>query len=130
MRSILVIIGAVTLATAGQLLLKSGMNQVGTIGGSQLSHPISLGIKVFSTPAVVAGFALFLGSSMFWLVALSRVPLSIAYPMVSVSYVLILAFSFAALHEHPKLISLGGAALIVIGVVLVGLGHTPQAGAK
>lgn len=116
-----ILFSAVTLATSGQLLLKTGMNRVGTLS---LSDGLwSTFVNVATTWQVVLGFALFGLSSVFWLAALSRLPLSTAYPVVSLSYVLILFFSVVVLDERPSLIVWSGALLVMAGVALIGLGQ-------
>jgi drug/metabolite transporter (DMT)-like permease len=70
----------------------------------------------------VLGLAAFGASAVFWLVVLSRIPLSTAYPFVATSYLVILAFSTIVLHERPPLLTWGGASLIVTGIIMVGYG--------
>ena len=59
---------------------------------------------------------------LFWLVVLSRLPLSTAYPFVALSYLIILGFSTIVLHERPPLLTWGGAGLIMMGIVMIGAG--------
>ncbi|HEX9889179.1 MAG TPA: EamA family transporter [Nitriliruptorales bacterium] len=117
----LILFGAVSFATSGQLLLKSGMNTVGTISRADgLWHTA---LQILTTWQVLLGFALFGLSSMFWLAALSRLPLSTAYPVVSLSYVLILFFSVTLLGERPSLTVWTGALFVMTGVALIGIGQ-------
>lgn len=118
--TLLIALTSITLATAGQLLLKAGMGQV----GADLSLADFAGLlpRVLTNGLVLTGLASFGVSAVFWLVTLSRVPLSTAYPMVSLTYVLIVAWSALVLGERPSLLTWGGTALIVGGISLVGLG--------
>jgi drug/metabolite transporter (DMT)-like permease len=61
--------------------------------------PIFLVGKVFSNFKLFLGFTLFGLSSVVWLVVLSRVELSFAYPMVSMGYILTLLISWKFLGE-------------------------------
>lgn len=118
---IMILLGAVSFATSGQLLLKTGMNRVGELS---LSNGLwQVFADVATTWQVVVGFGLFGLSSVFWLAALSRLPLSTAYPVVSMSYVLILFFSYAVLGERPSLVVWTGALLVMGGVALIGIGQ-------
>jgi multidrug transporter EmrE-like cation transporter len=54
-----------------------------------------------------------------WLAALSRAPVSIAYPMLSVGYVVVAFASFVWLGESLSPAKVLGIALICVGVVLV-----------
>lgn len=120
--TVLLLVTAVGLATAGQLLLKAGMTEIGeisTIGPADLGTLVK---GVLTTWQAVLGLAAFGGSSVFWLVVLSRVPLSTAYPFVALSYLIILGFSVWVLNERPPLVTWGGAALIVTGIVMIGFG--------
>ncbi len=115
-----VLVTSILLATTGQILLKSGMERVGELGVSQIGTLVT---QFFTTWQLVVGIGAFGLSSIFWLIALSRVPLSTAYPIVSMSYVLILSFSWFILGERPSPIVWVGAALIMAGVSLIGIGQ-------
>ncbi len=115
---------AVGLATLGQLLLKRGMLEVGAVGLAELAHPVRLGQRVLSTGWVPAGVLVFGLSAVSWLLALSRVPLSVAYPTVSLSYVVIALASVLWFGERPAPLAWAGTVLIVLGVALVGLGFS------
>jgi drug/metabolite transporter (DMT)-like permease len=123
MSTVAILLAAVVLATCGQLLLKAGMTEVGAVVGVGLDGVLPLIGRVASTWQVVLGLACFGLSAVFWLVTLSRVPLSVAYPVVSLSYVLILVFSVIALHERPRPTVWVGALLIVSGISIIGVGE-------
>ena len=123
MSTVLILLAAVLLAACGQLLLKAGMTEVGAVVGVGLDGALPLIGRVVSTWQVVLGLVMFGLSAAFWLVTLSRVPLSVAYPVVSLSYVLILVFSVLVLDERPGPTVWVGALLIVTGISLIGLGE-------
>lgn len=114
---------AITLATAGQLLLKAGMDATGVQVALQPQALLELVRTVLGSWRLLLGFALFGASSLFWLTALSRVPLSVAYPVVSLSYVIILGASVVLLGERPSLVTWSGALLVMAGVSLIGIGQ-------
>ena len=124
MSTIIVLTTSILLATAGQLLLKTGMRRVGEISDiAAAGGVIALIGRVLGTWQVPVGLAVFALSAIFWLVALFRVPLSTAYPVVALSYVLILGFSVLVLHERPSPVVWVGALLIMVGIALIGVGQ-------
>lgn len=112
----LIMIVSIALAIAGQLLMKRGMIAFGTFPVSQLLVKL---IPIFLNPWVFAGLACFGLSSVFWLVVLSRMPLSLVYPMVSFGYVLVALLSVFFFKEHVSLIRWTGIVVIILGVFLI-----------
>src|SRR5918996_5811544 len=98
--SVALLVLSVGFATAGQLTLKAAMNEVGRIGTAQVTEAGQTVLRAAKEPKLWLGLALFGISSMFWLVVLSRVDLSLAYPMVGLSYVVIVMFAAFLLHEN------------------------------
>ncbi|MGI8426564.1 MAG: EamA family transporter [Actinomycetota bacterium] len=111
---------SVLLATGGQLLLKAGMENVGYVGGDQLRRPAELALTLLKTPQVVIGLGLFVVSAGSWLLVLSRVPLSVAYPFVGLTYVLTTLFAKFALKENVPTLRWLGIGLILLGIAFVG----------
>jgi drug/metabolite transporter (DMT)-like permease len=68
---------------------------------------------------VVAGLAIYLGGTVFWLTALSRVDLSYAYPFASLSYVVMLIASWALFKENITPLRLVGTLVACAGVFLI-----------
>lgn len=121
--TLLVVVLSIVLATSGQLLLKAGMDAAGAEVQLAPAALLELVRTVATNWRLLLGLAAFGASALFWLVALSRLPLSTAYPLVSTSYVLILGFSSLVLGERPGPVVWGGALLITLGVALVGIGQ-------
>jgi multidrug transporter EmrE-like cation transporter len=107
---------SILLAVTGQLLMKRGMMLFGAFPASQLLYKI---IPMFLNPYVFFGFACFGLSSLFWLIVLSRLPLSFVYPMVSAAYVLVALFSMLFFKENVSLVRWAGIATIILGVFLI-----------
>ena len=112
----LILATSVLLAVTGQLLMKRGMVLFGTFPATQLLVKI---IPMFMNPYVFFGFAAFGLSSLFWLIVLSRMELSLVYPLVSVSYVLVALFSYFVFKENVTMIRWIGVLVILAGVFLV-----------
>jgi multidrug transporter EmrE-like cation transporter len=117
----ILLITSVSLAVAGQLTLKSAMEKVGRIGSAEVSAPVATVKRVAGERLLWAGLFLFGLSAMFWLVVLSHVPLSVAYPVVGFSYVLIVAFSRFVLHESVPVMRWLGVAVVALGIGIIGL---------
>lgn len=102
----------------GQILLKKGMSSMGplTLGIRNLKNVLlSMGLN----PYVICGMAVYATGTVFWLVALSRVELSYAYPFASLSYVVMLGAAWALFKENLTVLRLAGTAVVCLGVLLV-----------
>ena len=119
------IILSVLLAAVAQLTLKHGMTQVTAHNTHplDLKAPLATARRVATNLSVVGGLAIFVASAAVWLVVLSRVSLSFAYPFVSLTYVLILLFDRLVLHETVSPVRWAGVALIIGGILLISRTH-------
>ena len=107
---------SILLAVAGQLLMKKGMLEFGSFPLNQLLVKL---FPIFFNPYVFMGLFFFGLSSIFWLVVISRLQLSLVYPMVSVAYVLVAFASIIFFKEHVGLLRWLGITVIVFGVILI-----------
>lgn len=119
--SIVLLLVSVGFAIAGQLTLKSAMTQIGRIGSAEVQAAGQTVSRAIREPRLWAGLALFGISSIFWLVVLSRIPLSVAYPFVGVSYIIIVLLSRYVLHEHVPLLRWLGVVIVATGIAIIGL---------
>jgi drug/metabolite transporter (DMT)-like permease len=109
---------AICLTVTGELLLKTGMNRYGELNVG-LSTLVPTAVKLFTSPWVVGGFAFALGCALFWLAVLSRWNLSVADPMLSISYIIGIAASVFILKEKVGPVQFLGVVVIIPGVFLV-----------
>ncbi|HTY12808.1 MAG TPA: EamA family transporter [Candidatus Omnitrophota bacterium] len=112
----LILVVSVLLAVIGQLLMKQGMNQFGTFPVTQLLQKL---IPMIFNPWVFAGLVSFAFSSVFWLVVLSRLNLSLVYPMVSLAYVVVAFASIVFFKETISITRWLGILVICFGVLLI-----------
>lgn len=126
--NVVLLVISIGLAVFGQLAMKAGMNNV-THGGDDplkpedLKHPVALlGRMLREGPWAIGGIVLYAVSALFWLIVLSRVPLSVAYPIVAVGYVVVVIYSRLVFREEVSWIAWVGLALIVIGVAITAQG--------
>ena len=110
---------SVLIGVFGQLSLKTGMTQVGRIDAQVLSHPIQLFVRIFTTPIILAGLALYIVGTLIWLVVLSRLDLSFAYPLVATTYVFTPLLAHLILREPIPSLRWLGIVLILAGVYIV-----------
>jgi len=118
---------SIGLAITGQLAMKAGMNKVtakyGELKVSDLKHPGTLITRMFKEgPWAIVGILLYAISAVFWLIVLSRIPLSVAYPIVAVGYVVVVFYSRFVFNEPVKWIAWVGLAFIVVGVAITAQG--------
>lgn len=118
-KSLVLIFTSIALAVTGQLLLKSGMAEVGRIGAGDLAYYRVMFTKAALEPRVVIGLTLYVISAVFWLVVLSRVDLSFAYPFAGLGYVVVVLVSWLALNETVGPLRWVGSVLICLGVILI-----------
>lgn len=105
---------AICLTVAGELLLKVAMNRVGVF-----SLSVDTFIRTFSEWRVLLAFTLIFSGSLFWLAVISRVDFSFAYPLLALSYVISLAPARFLLGEHITWNRIVGSLVIVVGVIIV-----------
>ena len=101
------ILVGVLLNAAAQLLLKAGTNAM------------PLGLRLALEPHILGGLACYVISVVVWVIALSRVPVSIAYPMLSIGYVVNAIAAWYLLGETLTPMRLTGIGIIIVGVFVV-----------
>lgn len=118
MRTMPLILTGVALNAAAQILLKQGMVQVGEFGLAW-SSLLQIGPRVAMNPFVLAGLSSYVVSVGAWLVVLSRVDVSIAYPMVSLGYIITVILGKFLFNEAVTMQRLLGVLIICLGVLIV-----------
>lgn len=114
----ILILSAILLNVCGHLFLKAGMNRIGAISLDQLVFSFT---NIFSTPFVLLGLFSYVSSVAMYMVVLSKVDVSYAYPlMMGLGYSLIVLFSWQIFGEPFSSFKWTGIALILAGVFLLG----------
>ncbi|OJY71721.1 MAG: hypothetical protein BGP16_14125 [Sphingobium sp. 66-54] len=111
------ILVSVTLNAFAQVALRKAMLIAAPT--PPLAEPIALGIHLASNAYLWAGLILFGGSIALWLGVLSRVPVSAAYPMASLGYVIAVGSAVIFLGETVTATRVIGLGLICLGVYLI-----------
>ena len=122
MKDFILLFFNVLLTVIGQILFKHGMNTVGRV--NSIRDVFEKLTQAFLNPYILSGIAIYGFTTLVWLVILSRVKLSIAYPLLSSGYVLSILFSWMFFKESIPKIRIIGAVIICIGVYLVAQGES------
>ena len=108
----------VMLNAVAQLLLKAGTRAIEHFEFTAANiKPI--GIAVATNPYIFGGLLCYAFSVVIWILALSRVEVSIAYPMLSLGYVVNAFFGWWLFGEAVTAMRMGGIGFIIVGVYLV-----------
>ena len=118
----LLILCGVLLNAAAQLFLKNGTRQLGVIGFDGQHSPIALALNIGTQPWIVGGLACYVVSVVLWIAALSRVDVMVAYPMLSIGYVVNAFIAWQFMGEALKAQRLLGIGVIMVGVVILSRG--------
>ena len=102
----------ISFTITGQILMKKGMPSTGQLGIRE----------ILSSPLLIIGGLCYVASFFSWLQALNVLPLSIAWPSTSISFILVIFASALFLGEPITMLKLVGAIVIVGGVMLVAQG--------
>lgn len=112
------ILAGVLLNACAQLLLKAGTNSVGTFAFNA-DNLLPVGIKLATEPHILGGLTCYVISVVVWIMALSRVEVSLAYPMLSIGYVVNALAAWWLFGEALTLERLVGIGVIIFGVFLL-----------
>ena len=116
MKPLVVLLISISLTSIGQLVLKKGLLVVGPVE--------RVGLKFFQmlvNPAVMLGVGFAILGWAAYVMALSKAELSYAYPIWSLTYVVVPLFSLFIFKESISLLKMGGLGFIALGVCLVAL---------
>ena len=111
--TVLLILGAVAFSVVGQLFLKSGTQHLAGLGRLEFL------LAAARNPHVLSGLAAWAASTVCWLFVLRAAPLSRAYPLTSLTYVLLPLASVFVFGEQLRRLHGVGTVLILIGVACV-----------
>jgi multidrug transporter EmrE-like cation transporter len=113
------IISGVLLNAVAQVLLKAGTNALGGAIHLTMSNAFETFVRVATQLPILGGLACYALSLVVWIMGLSRTDVSIAYPMLSLGYVVAAVGAWVFLGESIPPQRLLGIAVILIGVVVL-----------
>jgi drug/metabolite transporter (DMT)-like permease len=108
-------------------VLLNALAQLGLKAATRVTGPLvsvdgtlwKKGLDLIAVPSLWYALAAYGLSVIVWLVGLSRVPVSQAYPLLSLGYVINIGLAWWLLGEVPTVQRVAGIGVIVVGVVLV-----------
>ncbi|HVP88207.1 MAG TPA: EamA family transporter [Casimicrobiaceae bacterium] len=112
------LLSGVLLNAAAQLFLKAGTNALGVITLTRENWIDQFG-RLALEPHLAGGILCYAVSVVVWIIGLSRVPVSIAYPMLSLGYIINAIAAHYLLGEAVTLQRWLGIGFIIVGVWLV-----------
>jgi len=104
---------SIIIGSIAQILLKTGMNNYGKI-----TPGIDMILAVFH-PLVFTGLLMYFISATFWIIVLSKVEVSFAYPFGAINYVIVGFLSWLLLNESLNSLRLLGIGIIISGVYII-----------
>ena len=113
------IIGCILFAGGGNLLLKAGMENVGSVAETHLSLS-RYGLATICQPTILIGIVLYIASFIMWLALLSMMEISAVYPVfVSAAFLLVMAGSAIWFHENVTSLRIIGTLVVALGIFIV-----------
>ncbi|WP_342672441.1 EamA family transporter [Paenibacillus tianmuensis] len=109
MTSYLMLFGNILLLVSGQILFKFGLQK---IGGFDL-------VKVAVSPFIISGLALYVVATVLWFIVLTKMSLSVAYPLQSLAYILGLIAAWFFFGEVITMTKWVGVAAILFGAYMI-----------
>lgn len=111
------IAGTVLLTVYGQIILKWRISKYGALP-ENLNDKLIFLIKLFFDPFIFSGFISAFIASLFWMAAMTKLELSIAYPFMSSAFILVFLFSVFLFQESINSYKIIGLILITSGLLV------------
>jgi len=119
LKMFLILLVAVIMTGAGEMLTKAGLDNLTEQLGEPFAFKWPILWRTFTNWMVLLGFALIFGAAVLWLVVISRVNLSLAYPILALGYFFTVIASWLILKEPLTWQKVVGSIVICLGVGLV-----------
>lgn len=125
------ILTTLMLLSCGQIFIKLGLGKEGVKPAGNPIKTIFNILRVMFRPKTLVGFGLYVVGTFIWLMVLSKLPLSIAFPLFSMSYFFVVILSATVLKERVDWrYAITGLVLISVGVTFIGLSSPHQVRAE
>lgn len=112
------ILTGIFLNAIAQLLLKKGTNAIGAIHLTA-ENWFSIGVQLATQLPIIGGLTCYVFSVIVWIIGLSRVDVTIAYPLLSIGYIVNAIGAWYFLGEMMSLQRMLAIGVIIIGVALL-----------
>jgi len=119
MTRILLLVSCTIITPVGNLLLKWGMNECGSITETNLGV-VQYYLGVLSKPQVLVGAVIYIVSALLWLAVLGMMDISAAYPIfVSGAFLIVTVAAILLFQEHVNLVRIIGISVVLLGIFLI-----------
>jgi len=119
LKTVIVMLLAVSAGTVGDLLLAKGMKELGDLSAMNLRSILQVAFQALTSPKLILGTMMLAVFFFLWLAVLSWEDLSVALPMQALNYVLVAFLSQYFLGEVVSPLRWTGTILVCIGVLLI-----------
>lgn len=116
LNSFLIVFISVSLSAIAQMSFKYGVNSVDL---AQSSGLILKAWNLFTSPFVIIGLSLYGIGTVLWLFALKQIDLSLAYPFVGMSFVMVFLMGVFILGEPFNINRMIGTMIIIVGILFL-----------
>jgi multidrug transporter EmrE-like cation transporter len=117
--SLILILVCVCLGVAGELLFKTGALSLKNVDLTASPKTLSSVLGLLGNPVIIMGFVCYGIASVLWIIVLSRLDLSFAYPVYALMFALIPLAAFLVFKEQIPVGRWIGILLIVMGIITV-----------
>lgn len=115
-----IIFAGVLLNSAAQLMLKAGAKTLGTVAMGSGASLMAAAWNAATQPWILLGLVCYFLSAGLWILAPTRVDVTVAYPMLSMGYVIAALLAWQLFGEPLTAGRVLGIAIIMAGVVVLG----------
>jgi drug/metabolite transporter (DMT)-like permease len=126
LRVILAMIGACVAGALAQILMRRGMQQLGSLETWAPLQLLAYFWRALCNPWVIVGTVMSAVFYFLFLAVLSWAEVSVALPLTALEYVIVAVLGILILKETVPLLRWAGIALVVAGVILIGLAGGAQ----
>jgi len=117
----IMLLSGVLLNAVAQLMIRGGTLRLGVLWPADQSVFANL-LRIVFEPVILGALLCYVVSVGLWVIVLSQVPVSVAYPMLSIGYVVNAVLAYFLFQETLTLMQFGGIAAIILGVILLNRG--------
>jgi drug/metabolite transporter (DMT)-like permease len=111
------LVAGIVLGVVGQIALKAGA-EASSHGGGESGAAAGI-VAQFLNPFTIGGFAVYVLAAFCYIVAIKRIPLSLAFPSVSISYAIVALLAALLWGEPFGVRQIAGIALIGAGILVL-----------
>lgn len=117
--TLLLIVANVAMTSLAQVVLKAGMSAPEVVRALAEGTRLPSLVTVLLHPWIVIGLVLYGGAALVWLLVLSKVDVSLAYPFVGLGFVVTMVLAWAFLGEAVSAMRIAGTLMIGAGIVVL-----------